>query len=335
MFSNQAQVKDMAMSKIELLQVGSYPDWVQAVLEQTYVMHRYFEVPQTAAGQAAADQAAFLARVGGAIRGIATRGDLGADAAMIAALPKLEVIAVYGVGYDGVDLAAAQARGIRVTNTPDVLTGDVADLAVGMWLAGRRRMVEADAWARSGNWAAKGAFPITRRAFGKSAGILGLGRIGRAIGDRLQGFGMQISYTSRAAKATPGWQHIEGAVALAEVSDVMFVALAATPDTRHIVDARVLAALGPDGMLVNISRAANVDEAALIAALRDGSLGAAALDVFDGEPAYDPAFQNVPNLLMQPHIGSGTLETRLAMAELMCDNLAAHFAGQPLLTPVI
>lgn len=330
MFSNQAQVKDMPMSKIELLQVGSYPDWFQAVLEQTYVMHRYFEVAQSAA-----EQAAFLARVGGNIRGIATRGDLGATAAMIAALPKLEVIAVYGVGYDGVDLGAARARSIRVSNTPDVLTGDVADLAVGMWLAQRRRMVEADAWARSGNWAAKGAFAITRRAFGKKAGILGLGRIGRAIGERLAGFGMEISYVSRSAKETPGWRHLPDAVALAAASDVLFVALAATPATRHIVDAQVLKALGPDGMLVNISRAANVDEAALIAALAEGSLGAAALDVFEGEPALNRGFLALPNLLMQPHIGSGTVETRLAMAELLSDNLAAHFAGQPLLTPVV
>ena len=314
------------MSKIELLQVGSYPDWDQVELDQSYVMHRYFD---------AGDKAAFLAQVGGSVRGIATRGDLGADAALIAALPKLEVISVYGVGYDSVDLAAAQARGIRVTNTPDVLTGDVADLAVGMWLAGRRRMVEADAWARSGTWAAKGSFPITRRAFGKKAGILGLGRIGRAIGERLAGFGMQISYTSRAAKQTPGWHHVQGAVALAHASDVMFVALAATPSTRHIVDAAVLRALGPEGMLVNISRAANVDEAALIAALGDGTLGSAALDVFDGEPAYNPAFLALPNLLMQPHVGSGTVETRLAMGQMVRDNLAAHFAGQPLLTPVI
>lgn len=314
------------MPKIELLQVGSYPDRDQTLLEQSYVMHRYFE---------ASDKAAFLAGVGGRVRGIATRGDLGADAAMIAALPKLEVISVYGVGYDGVDLAAAQARGIRVSNTPGVLTGDVADLAVGMWLAGRRRMVEAEAWARSGAWAAKGAFPITRRAFGKQAGILGLGRIGRAIGERLEGFGMQISYTSRAPKPTPGWQYLPGPVALAAASDVLFVALAATSSTRHIVNAAVLKALGPEGMLVNISRAANVDEAALIAALTDGTLGSAALDVFDGEPSYDPALLQVPNLLMQPHIGSGTVETRTAMGQLLRDNLAAHFAGQPLLTPVV
>ena len=314
------------MSKIELLQVGSYPDWDQEPLDQTYQMHRYFDAP---------DKAAFLAAVGGDVRAIATRGDLGASAAMIAALPKLELIAVYGVGYDSVDLAAARARGIGVTNTPDVLTGDVADLAVGMWLAQRRRMVEADAWARSGDWQAKGNFPITRRAFGKRAGILGLGRIGRAIGDRLAGFGMAISYTSREAKVTPGWTHVPDAEALAAACDVMFVALAATPATRHIVNARVMAALGPDGMLVNISRAANVDEAALIAALGDGTLGSAALDVFDGEPALNPAFRALPNLLMQPHIGSGTVETRKAMGQLVRDNLAAHFAGRPLLTPVV
>jgi len=314
------------MPKIELLQVGSYPDWDQAPLDAAYRMHRYFQ---------ATDKAALLAEMGGNIRAIATRGDLGASADLIAALPKLELIAVYGVGYDSVDLVAAKARGIRVSNTPDVLTGDVADLAVGMWLAQRRRIVEADAWARSGNWAATGNFPITRRAFGKKAGILGLGRIGRAIAERLTGFGMEISYFSRAAKETPGWLHVANPVALAESADVLFVALAATPSTRHIVNAAVLKALGPEGMLVNISRAANVDETALIAALRGGSLGSAALDVFEGEPALNPAFLTLPNLLMQPHIGSATLETRKAMGQLVRDNLAAHFAGQPLLTPVV
>ena len=314
------------MSKIELLQVGSYPDWDQHPLDQTYQMHRYFDAP---------DRSAFLARVGGTIRGIATRGDLGAPTAMIAALPRLEVIAIYGVGYDSVDLNAARARGIGVANTPDVLTGDVADLAVGMWLAQRRRIVEADAWVRSGNWAAKGGFPIARRAFGKTAGILGLGRIGRAIGERLAGFGMAISYGSRTAKQTPGWTHVADPVALAAASDVLFVALAATDATRHIVNAAVLNSLGPEGMLVNISRAANVDEAALIAALADGTLGSAALDVFDGEPALNPAFLGLPNLLLQPHIGSGTVETRKAMGQLVRDNLAAHFAGKPLLTPVV
>ena len=313
------------MGKIELLQMGAYPEGDQQALDASYVMHRYHE---------AGDKAALLADIAPRVRGLATRGDLGASAAVIAALPKLEVISVYGVGYDAVDLPAARARGIAVTNTPDVLTGDVADLALAMWLMARRRLAEAEVWARSGQWA-KAGFPLTKRAFGGRAGILGLGRIGRAIGDRLAGFDMAISYSSRAPKPTPGWAHVPDPVALAAGCDVLFVAVAATVETRHVVNAEVLAALGPDGILVNISRAANVDEVALAAALRAGTLGGAALDVLEGEPHYDAALRDVPGLVMLPHIGSATAETRRAMGQLMRDNLAAHFAGAPLLTPVI
>ena len=312
------------MGKIELLQMGSYPVWDQEALDADYVMHRYFDMP---------DQVGFLAETGPRLRGIASRGDLGASGALMAALPALEIISLYGVGYDAVDLPAARARRIRVTNTPDVLTGDVADLAVAMWLMARRRLAEAEVWARSGQWAGAG-FPLTRRAFGGRAGILGLGRIGRAIGERLAGFGMAVSYCSRAEKPTPGWTYSADPVALGAGCDVLFVATAATAQTRHVVNAAVLAALGPDGILVNISRAANVDEAALMAALLGGTLGGAALDVFEGEPGYDPALRGVPGLVMLPHIGSATVETRRAMGQLMRDNLAAHFAGQPLLTPV-
>ena len=313
------------MSKPDVLQVGAYPEWDQGPLEQSFTMHRYFE---------ATDKPGFLAKVGGSVRAIATRGDLGADSDLIAALPKLEMIAVFGVGYDAVDLSAAQARAIAVSNTPDVLTKDVADLAVAMWLANQRRMVAAEAWVRGGDWL-KSGFALTRRAHGKRAGILGLGRIGREIGRRLAGFDMQISYSSRVEKPTSGWRYVADPVALARDCDVLFVALAATPETRHIVDAAVLAALGPEGMLVNISRAANVDEAALLSALESGALGSAALDVFDNEPALNPRFLALQNVLLQPHVGSGTRETRVAMGKLMRDNLVAHFAGQPLLTPVV
>ncbi len=314
------------MTKIDILQMGSYPEWDETVLDRLYRMHRYDQ---------AADKAAFLAEIGPRIRGVATRGDLGISGEVVAALPRLEIVSVYGVGYDAIDLNACRLRGVAVTNTPDVLTGDVADLAVAMWLAATRQMVEAEAWARSGSWSANGARPLTRRAHGKRAGILGLGRIGRAIGNRLAGFDMQISYSSRVQKPTPGWAYVPDPVALADASDVLFVALAATPQTRHVVSAPVLAALGPEGLLVNISRAANVDEAALIDALVTGKLGGAALDVFDNEPILDPRFRDLPGLLMQPHIGSATVETRKAMGQLMRDNLAAHFSGQPLLTPVL
>ena len=313
------------MTKPQLLQVGAYPEWDQGPLDAAFTMHRYFE---------AADKAAFLAEVGPQVRAIATRGDLGADAAMIAACPKLEMIAVYGVGYDGVDLAACRARGIRVTNTPDVLTEDVADLGIGMMLMLSRGMQAAAEWVASGDWAAKGGFALQRKVSGKRAGVLGLGRIGLAVARRLEGFGMEIAYSGTAAKDVP-WEFVADPVALAARSDFLFVTLAATPATRHIVNGAVIAALGKTGMLVNVSRAANIDEEALLTALEAGALGGAALDVFEGEPKLNPRFLALKNVLLQPHHASGTYETRAAMGKLMRDNLAAHFAGHPLLTEVV
>jgi lactate dehydrogenase-like 2-hydroxyacid dehydrogenase len=315
------------MTKPHVLQVGPYPDWDQEPLDAAYTVHRWWE---------AADKVAFLAEVGPLVEAIATRGDLGASEAMIAACPKLKMISVFGVGYDAVHLASCKARGIRVSNTPDVLTEDVADIAVAMLLALVRRTGPAEAWVRSGDWAAKGMFPLTRKVSGTRAGILGLGRIGMAIARRLQGFGMDIAYSARAPKpGAEGWAFVPDAVALAERSDHLFVALAATAETRHIVNARVLEALGPDGTVINISRAANVDEAALLDALEGGRIAGAALDVFEGEPNLNPRFLSAPNVLLQPHHGSGTVDTRKAMGKLMRDNLTAHFAGQPLLTPVL
>ncbi len=315
------------MTKPYILQVGPYPKWDQIPLDAAFHMHRWWE---------AADKDALLARVGPDIRAIATRGDLGASEAMIAACPKLEMISVFGVGYDSVHLPSCKARGVSVSNTPDVLTEDVADLAVAMLLSLVRRIGPAEAWVRSGDWAAKGVPPLTRKVSGSRAGILGLGRIGMAIGRRLQGFGMDIAYSARSPKpGAEGWTFVPDAVALAARSDHLFVALAATAETRHIVNARVLQALGPEGTVINISRAANVDETALLDALEAGGIAGAALDVFEGEPNLNPRFLTAPNVLLQPHHGSGTVETRKAMGKLMRDNLTAHFAGQPLLTPVL
>jgi lactate dehydrogenase-like 2-hydroxyacid dehydrogenase len=315
------------MTKPHILQVGPYPEWDQGPLDAAFHMHRYFEAP---------DKSAFLARVGPDVRGIATRGELGANAAMIAACPRLEVISVYGVGYDAVDLGAARARGIRVTNTPDVLTNDVADLGVAMMLVQSRGIVGAETWVRDGSWAAKGLYPLQRRVWGKRAGILGLGRIGYEVAKRLAGFDLQIAYSDVGPKSyAKGWDYIADPVALAARSDFLFVTLAASAETRHIVGAGVIEALGPQGMLINISRASNIDEEALLAALESGKLGSAALDVFEGEPKLDPRFLALPNVLVQPHHASGTYETRQAMGKLVRDNLSAHFAGQPLLTPVL
>lgn len=314
------------MDRPEILQIGPYPEWDQVPLEEAYVVHRLFE---------SADRATALAAVGGRVRAIATRGELGADAGLIAACPRLEIVSVYGVGTDAVDLDACRARGIRVTNTPDVLTGDVADLAVGMMIALMRGIPGADAWVRGGDWSARGTYPLQRRVWGARAGILGLGRIGMAVARRLAGFGMDIAYCNVAPRpGAEAYVFVGDPVALAARSDVLFVTLAASPATRHIVGREVVDALGPDGVLVNVSRASNVDEAALLDALELGRLGGAALDVFEGEPRIDPRFRALPNVLLQPHQASATTETRKAMGRLVRDNLAAHFDGRPLLTPV-
>ncbi len=315
------------MTKPEVLQMGAYPDRDMGPLEAQFVLRRLFEAP---------DRAAFLAEVGPRVRAIATRGDLGASAEVIAACPKLELIAVNGVGYDAVDLAACKARGIRVTNTPGVLDGECADIAVGMMLALARGIVGGDAYARSGDWARKGPYPLQRRVWGQRAGILGLGRIGMELGRRLQGFGMKISYLARSPKEVPeGWVFIADPVELARTSDFLFVTALANASTRHIVNARVLEALGPQGMLFNISRAQNLDELALLDALEAGRIGGAGLDVFEGEPAINPRFAALNNVVLQPHVGSATVETRVAMGKLMLDNMVAHFDGAPLLTEVV
>ncbi len=315
------------MPKPEVIQIGPYPDWDQVPLDAAFTMHRYFE---------AADRAALLSDVGPAVRAIATRGELGADAAMIAACPALEMISVYGVGYDAVDLAACRKRGIRVTNTPDVLMTDVADLGVAMMLMQARGMIGAETWVRDGSWTEKGLYPLKTRVWGKRTGILGLGRIGFEVGKRLSGLDMEFAYCDVAAKDyAPDWRFFSDPVSLARGVDFFFVTLSASAETRHVVDREVVAALGTEGMVINISRASNVDEEALLDALETGALGAAALDVFEGEPALNPRFLALPNVLVQPHHASGTVETRKAMGKLVRDNLMAHFAGHDLLTPVL
>lgn len=315
------------MTKPEILQIGPYPEWDQVPLEESFVVHKYFEAP---------DKAALLAEVGPKIRAVVTRGELGASTELIAALPNLEIICISGVGFDAVDLDACRARGIRVTNTPGVLTDDVADLGVALALAQARGIVGAEAWARSGNWAAKGFYPLQRKVTGKKAGVLGLGRIGFEVAKRLAGFNMDIAYSDISAKDyAPDWEFIADPVALAERSEFFFVTLAASAETRHIVNKDVIEAVGPDGVLINVSRASNVDEEALLDALESGKLGSAALDVFDNEPEINPRFVALDNVLLSPHQASGTVETRKAMGQLMRDNLAAHFAGQDLPTPVI
>lgn len=247
------------MEKVDILQVGPYPEWDQVPLDEAFVMHKYYE---------AEDTTEMLNSVGQVIRGIATRGELGADRKLIESCPNLEIISVYGVGYDAVDLVTCKERGIRITNTPDVLTGDVADLGVAMMLAQSRGMIAAEAWVRNGDWISKGLYPLKRRVHKARVGVLGLGRIGFEVAKRLSGFDMDIAYSDVDAKDyAPVWEFVADPIELAKRSDLLFVTLAASEETQHIVGREVIKALGADGMVINISRASNIDEDALLDAL--------------------------------------------------------------------
>lgn len=308
-----------------LLVIGPYPDRDMAALEARFRVLRLWE---------AADRDTFIARHAGEVRAIATRGELGAPATLMRALPRLEIVACYGVGTDAIDLPHARAAGVRVTNTPDVLTGDVADLAVGLLLATARMIPQGDAHVRAGRWG-QVPMPLTARVFGAAVGIVGLGRIGATVARRLAGFDCDIAYFARSPREGAGLAFFGDPVALARRSEFLIVTLSGGEGTRNLIDAAVLAALGPRGILVNVSRGSTVDEPALLAALEGGAIGGAGLDVFWNEPAIDPRFRSLTNVVLQPHHGSGTVETRRAMGQLVLDNLAAHFEGRPLLTPVV
>ena len=252
----------------------------------------------------------------------------------IDAFPNLGLIANYGVGYDSIDVAHATSKGIAVTNTPDVLTNDVADLAIGMLLALSRDIVGASDWVRSGNWAKHGAYPLQRTISDTAIGIVGLGRIGHAVATRLQNFDAHIHYFSRSEKDTPNWVFHNDLVDLAKAVDMLVVTVSGGPDTAGLVSAEVIHSLGTDGVIVNSARGSTMDEEALIQALQTGKLRGAALDVYNDEPNIDSRFMELDNVLLQPHQSSGTIETRKRMGELQRKNLEAFFAGQTLITQV-
>ncbi|AMV38437.1 2-hydroxyacid dehydrogenase [Planctomyces sp. SH-PL62] len=299
------------------------PDVAEA-LERSFAVHRLWE---------AEDRSAFLREIGATIRGIATTGGAGASAELMRALPNLEIVAVNGVGLDAVDLAYAKEAGVVVANTPDVLTEDVADMALLLLLAAAREAVAGDAHVRSGAWEREGARPLSRRVHGKRAGILGLGRIGRAVARRLEALDIQIVYHNRRPIESP-YVYYSDLEALARDVDFLVVTAAGGEGSRGLVDRAVIDALGPDGILVNVARGTVVDQEALIEALRENRLAAAGLDVFEDEPRVPESLRNLPNVVLQPHHGSGTVETRAAMGELVVRNLEAHFAGRLLPTPV-
>ena len=313
------------MSRPDVLMIGPYPEWDMAPLEASYALHRYWE---------AADKAAFLSTRAELIRAIATRGELGASAELIGKLPKLEAICCYGVGTDAIDLAAAKARRIKVTNTPDVLTEDVADIAIGLLISLARQIPKADKYVRDGSWK-KANMPLVTRFFGKRLGIIGMGRVGAALARRASAFQMQVSYFDVRRYDDLTFHYRPSLTELASGSDFLVATVAGGGSTSRLINSDVFKALGPDGYFVNVARGSVVDEPALLTALETGGIKGAGLDVFWNEPNIDPRFLALENVVLQPHHASGTVETRKAMGQLVRDNLQAHFAGRPLLTPVV
>jgi lactate dehydrogenase-like 2-hydroxyacid dehydrogenase len=296
----------------------------QQELESTWRVHRYF-------GPGGGDEV--LARIGATCRIAVTSGGRGIEASVMARLPQLKLVSCFGVGVDAVDLDYCRSHGIAVTNTPDVLTDDVADLALALMLASIRQVVSADRWVRDGNWVGRGAMPLTQTVTGRKVGIVGLGRIGTAIANRCAAFGTEIGWHGPNPKPV-AWRHFPDLLEMARWADVLIAACPGGPATRGVVSRPVLEALGAQGHFVNIARGSVVDQPALVELLQSGKLGGAGLDVFDDEPNVPQALIDLPHLVLQPHQGSGSHATRTAMGRLTLDNVAAYVAGRPLLTPV-
>ena len=309
------------MPNPDVIVTAPLPPFLYDPLRADYRCHDYAK---------ADDKPAFLAEYGGIVRGLVQGGGTVTPPTLLDALPKLEIISVFGVGYDGVPVDYCRKRNIKVTNTPDVLTDDVADVAVALVLMTGRGFVRANRFVHAGDWLKKGP-ELTTKLSGRIAGILGLGRIGKAIAQRLAAMGMQIAYTGRKPQQVP-YRFIGDLESLAAASDFLIVACPGGAATRNIVNAEVLSALGKKGTLVNIARGSIVDEPALAAALASGTIKAAGLDVFADEPNIPQALLAMDNVVLLPHVGSATQETRKAMGDLCKANLDAWFAGRALPT---
>jgi lactate dehydrogenase-like 2-hydroxyacid dehydrogenase len=300
------------MSLPDLLLLGGASPELEAELGRRFTLHRQ-------PGEA-----------GSRIRAIVGGGTSIVDAALLEALPALEIVAIHGVGHDGIDLAAVKARGIRVTLTSGVLDDDVADLALALMLAVSRRLVANDRVVRSGGW----QVPLSRTLSGRRIGLYGMGAIGQAIARRAAPFASELLYTSRSPKPDLPWRHVPDLASLAEQSDVLVAIVPATAETIGTVNAAILDGLGPQGIFVNVARGSIADQPALVAALREGRIAGAGLDVFADEPHVPSELFDLETVVLSPHQGSATQETRAAMAALVLGNLDAHFTGAPLLTPL-
>ncbi len=311
--------------KPDVLIVGKMMPHVMEALEAAYTTHKLYE---------ADDRTKFLNEVGESIRGIATSGHLGADPAMMDACANLEIISCYGVGVDAINLPHAASKGIIVTNTPDVLNDDVANTALMLLLASTRNLVAYDKFVRAGRWPKEGDPPLTQAIADEQIGIVGIGRIGQAIAQKLGVFHCNVAYHARSERTNLPYRYYGNIVDMARDSLALIVITPGGAATHHLINREVMDALGPKGHLINVSRGSVVDEDALVAALIEGRLGYAGLDVFANEPQVPDALLAMDNVVLQPHQGSGTVRTRRAMGDLVIDNLAAHFAGKPALTPL-
>ncbi len=308
-----------------VLQVGPLGDEIDRELQARYDVLRLWAEPgglESVAGRAAG------------ISAVVTSVRHGCQASLIERLPDLRAICSWGVGYETIAVAAAQARGIAVSNTPDVLDDCVADLAWGLLIAAARRTAVGDRYVKTGQWRTIGAFPLSTRVSGKRLGILGLGRIGEAIARRGSGFAMEVRYHNRRERASVPYRYEASLAELARWADFLVVACEGGPATRHLVSAEVLDALGAKGIVVNIARGTVIDQAAMVRALVEGRLGGAGLDVLENEPAVPPELMDMDQVVLMPHVGSATVETRRAMGQLVLDNLASFMAGRGLLTPI-
>ncbi|CAK8574768.1 unnamed protein product [Lathyrus sativus] len=313
------------MGSISVLLVAQVMPYLEQELNKRYNLLRAWDFPQ---------KSNLVSQHAASIRAVVGSSVAGADSEFIDSLPKLEIVSSFSVGVDKIDLNKCKEKGIRVTNTPDVLTDDVADLAIGLILTLLRRICECDRFVRTGNWKS-GDYKLTTKFSGKNVGIIGLGRIGTAIAKRAEGFNCPISYYSRTQKQESKYKYYPSVVELASNNDILIVACPLTEQTHHIINREVINALGPKGFLINIGRGKHVDEPELVSALLEGRLGGAGLDVFENEPHVPEELFGLDNVVLLPHIGSATVETRTAMADLVLGNLEAHFLGKPLLTPLV
>ena len=312
----------------QILLMGPLLESVMGTLDDKYQVHRYYQSSDT-------DQQALLTRIAPEVEAVVTDGGTGISRDVLEQLPNTKVVTVFGVGVDAVDLDYCKEKKIAVTNTPDVLSDDVADMAVALMLATSRNLVNGDSYARNGIWLEQGAMALTSKMTGKRAGIFGMGSIGLRLAKRLEGFEMDVSYCNRSRRSDVELRYFSTITELAAEVDYLIIAASASATTSNIVDAEVLQALGHEGILINVSRGSLVDEPAMIEALQNGTIKGAGLDVFADEPKIPAPLSILENVVLQPHHASGTLETRQAMGRVVTDNLQRFFDGRPLLTEYI